>query len=387
MSIELADALGLTGVEKTPLTVADESRIELWSGAVYVFPAGWHSIVDMGPFLSLERWSVLRQMWVPTRHPSTGLIPVFYSTGSNYRVANRVHCVQNVRINNGGGGSGYSSATPPVVADGQNHRGRPPQFRCIVGGAVAFTITHGGKYDYAPTFKFDYSQQTPPIRPITISPSIDAVTGAITAIRCDSNDGGGAFGSTSGYSGAGINVATLGLSIIRHPNDTQTDDATITMSAAGAGAVTAVDCIDHGSEINGNNDFTAVITHNGGSGLNVSIMGNCYVTGFTIQDTGDYRDASNNPITSDTTNNTYLGLVVYGGIIGDEGSRPIVNAGVGTLTGGALTGVSLTAVGPFFQVRPKIACVYSGPVPPVRNAQVKAILSAGGDYFTYQKLR
>lgn len=345
-------------------TKVDEIPLCLPSGACRAVPAGWFS-VNLGPFLTLCQWSVQRQAWLPKVLQRSGIHPLLYSTGNNYRVYNLQNCA--VAVTGITPGSGYSSATPPVLTTTRT-MARKPTFRCDVGGAVAVAISSGGLYDYPPTIEWDVSQQTPPFR--TPQVVVHLTAGVITSVEYTGNDYG-----FPAYSGANLDVATLDYTIVRHPADTQTSDAVLALSAAGEGKVTNVEVTDFGSFV-GNFDFigTNSITHNGGSSFDCSIAGQFYIVGYDITSAGvNYCGGGNSGGAEG-----YPAVYLNDGILDDEISHPDPATALCIVTSGLVTAVNSNSGGGFYQYRPR-ATVVPSKTPPTTNAVLTPRLGIGND--------
>jgi hypothetical protein len=368
--------------------MARAKRIALWGGSVYLLPKGLINLYELGPFLDIQTYDPLRQIWVFPKTQMRGWVPEFFSDGMSHRVVNSIGCTIHATVVNAG--SGYSSIVPPVITPTSDPAGGPkkPLLRAIVGGGVRVTIVSGGEYDYPPVLQWDYSQQTGPIRPIQIDLAINSV-GVVTTVNYDGNDTATALGATNAdpnaCSGAGIDVSKLTYRLVRHPSDTKTVDAVLSVASHGAGKVLAADVLDMGAYVGDVDAAGAVsITHNGGTGLQVRLINNHYVTGMQIVDGGDYRDS-----TTDDPFNSGGGDYIYPPVHfaadkDDEQSRPIACTGTAVITNGAVTYVDFGGIGPGIQQRPR-AFVGSAPdIKVVRHAKLRPVLGSGGDYFSYE---
>jgi len=379
--------LGLTDGVPLANRVNRAKRIALWGGAAYMLPKGTINVYEMGPFLDIQTYDPLRQLWAFPKTQMRGFVPNFYSDGMSHRVVNSVGCTIHATVVSAG--SGYSSSTPPVITPTLSAAGgvKKPQLRAIVGGGVRVSIISGGQYDYPPVLEFDYSQQTLPIRPIQINLAIDG-TGAVTTVFYDGNDTATALGATNSdsnaCSGAGIDVSKLTYRLVRHPDDTKTTNAVLSLSTAGAGKVLAVDVLDMGAYVGDNDATNAVsITHNGGSGLQVRLINNYYVTSVQIVSGGDYRDGSNQPFNSNGGDYIYP-PVHCAADKDDEQSRPIACTGTAVITAGAVTYVDCQGIGPGLQQRPRLFVGVGPNISITAHAKLRAILGSGGDYFSYE---
>src|SRR5215471_2498197 len=112
------------------------NQIELKASEVYLVPPGaW--MITTGLYTALQQLDPVTGIW-RSIGDDTRACRYVNSDGANTRVANQTGCVVGALITNAG--SGYTSA-PTCVANAGS-----AVFSCIVGGAVAtsVTVTNGG---------------------------------------------------------------------------------------------------------------------------------------------------------------------------------------------------------------------------------------------------
>lgn len=358
-------------------------RLCLWSGGAYVLPRGFITINDMGPFLSLLRWDPERLCWSVKPRIGGEVVPPFWSDGKSWRVANTVGCLINARITNRG--TGYNPSNPPIIQPNYGFQsGRKwATLRATVGGAVSVSIVSGGKYDYPPIIDWNMSQQVPPYRAPTIAllPSTTASL-ALTTVNYAGNDSV----SPRTFSGAGLNAATLSWQIIRHPDDTQTEDAVISVAAAASGQVTDIVVTDFGDEViktqNAEAQFT--ITNNGGSGLALITYKNNYLAGATIGSGGFYYNKGTTDPYSPAGDKQSPILTFASSGTGDEYASPRNVNNVASFTNGAVSAISFGGVGPGWLRQPRAMVVTPLDADCITPASLNLEYYGGADYFSYE---
>lgn len=345
----------------------------LYSGGQIEVPAGMYAL-KLGPLLTLLRWNTERLCWMRQNTMPNGLHMALSSDGTNYRVANLTGCA--VGVSQLSPGSGYNPANPPVFSTTRNPiRGfQKPVFRTYVGGACTMVLDTPGTYHLQPSLVFDVSQQTPPFVTPQFEIGIDA-SGHIDGFYQTGNDTG--FPS---YSGAGLDVSKLTATIVPHPDDTGVVPGAAHPVAAGAGSVTQIDVIDYGGPIN-NQDWlgTASITHNGGTGLWGEIAGDLFVSGYVIENGGQYGSVDS------SVDEDYPQAIAAGGILDDEYGSPRAAYGTCVLTAGVITQINADMSGGKYQWRPRVI-VQPHKTIPTSPGIVTAVLGLGNDQYSWQRL-
>lgn len=253
--------ISLKGVATNELSLAP-------GGVQLLFPAGDY-YVRLGKYSTLQQHDPITNLWLGV---GAGQIngPVYkvLSDGVNYRVANQTGCVVGALITNAG--TGY--LTPPLVVSASGSS----LWQAFVGGAVSTTVVisnAGVNYSYPPQVVF----AAPP------SVASNGI-GGIQATGYCTLSGGKIASIVVTNQGANYPSAPT-ITFINDPREgvngvTQGYNAAAVCSLTGAGTVTGIVCIDHGSD-----GLTSVpaLTISGGGGASAAataIM--CWViTGFT----------------------------------------------------------------------------------------------------------
>jgi hypothetical protein len=256
-------------------------------GTWLVQPAGWYE-VKPGKFTAIQEYDPIAQFWRTIGAGSVGAsLERLYSDGNNYRLANQSGCVVGALLTTAG--SGYSAATPPTFSAGAGGA----LFRCIVGGAIntSVTVSNGGtNYVYPPTVLF----APPPPGGIQATGYATISAGAVTTVTVTDQ-------------GAGYTSPPV-VSFVNDPREGQNGLGTGVNAAAvttltGAGTVTGVICIDHGTPV------TSVPTLTASSGAVAATAIMCWtVTAYTISAT--------------TAGSGYVAPVLVSGYGGFPGTSP-----------------------------------------------------------------
>lgn len=217
---------------------------ECWT----ISPAGWYQI-KTGKYTIVQQQDPITGIWRSIGGGSNnGSTDYFYSDGVNYRLANQTGCTVGAYVTNGG--TGYTSA-PAVAATG----GGNPIFRAIVGGAVntSVTVTNGGNnYTYPPIVLFS----APPPGGVQATGHATISSNAVATVVVD--DQGAGYSSPPSVTF--INDPREGVNGV-----TQGANAAAVCVLTGAGTITAIVVVDHGSPLTGQ---TAVptLSFSGGAG-------------------------------------------------------------------------------------------------------------------------
>lgn len=321
-------------------------------GASELIPAG-QFLVQPGPYSFLQAKDPITGTW-RTLGTSTHGARTVLSDGQNFRLANLSGCAVGAFITNVG--SGYTSAPSVSASVGDS------EWTAIVGGAInsTVTITAGGSgYTYPPILLID----PPPAGGVQATATCTISAGAINAV-------------TVVDQGAGYTTAPR-ITVLRDPRDTTGSGAVLTVNStlAGAGAVTAILCTNHGTPV------TAVptLTISGGGGSSAAATAvMCFtVTGYTVGTAGAaYGNAQ--PILTQAV----------GGIVGGSAGS-VVNPSIGpgmftprmgiitstSTSGGALTTGGVIQDGGLFQAVPVSITSPGNGVP---TTQAVASLTVGG---------
>ncbi len=203
--------------------------IELQSGQCWQIPSGRWSIRN-GKYTTVQEYDPIVGIYRQIGAGGTaGGYDTFFSDGANYRLANQTGAPVGASVTTAG--SGYT--TPPVVTASAGGS----IWKAIIGGAVNTTVTvaNGGvNYTYPPVVLF----QAPPPGGVPASGYCTLSAGAVSTITVTDQGAGYVTPPTVTFQNdprEGVNGVTAGSGAIAV--------ATLT----GAGTVTAVICLDHGT--------------------------------------------------------------------------------------------------------------------------------------------
>ena len=225
--------------------------VSLAAGQVaLITPAGWYGI-RTGRYTTVQQYDPITQIW---RNIGGGVIAggieYFYSDGVNYRFANQHGCVVGATLTNVG--SGYTSA-PSVTTTGG------AILKAIVGGAVSqtVTVTNGGSnYTYPPLVQIS----APGAGGVQATGYAALTGGVVSSVTLVDQGAGYAAPPTITFVNdprEGLNGTTVGY------------NAAAVATLTGAGTITAILCLDHGSPIAytaGSATTIPTITISGGGG-------------------------------------------------------------------------------------------------------------------------
>ena len=223
----------------------------LKAGQVQIIPAG-RFMIKPGPYSCIQQYDQITGLWRTIGGGGNGASVEFItSDGASYRVANQNGCVVGAVITNVG--SGYTSA-PSVTTTGG------AILKAIIGGAVGQTITvtnAGTNYTYAPFVVFS----APPNGGVQATGYCTLSAGTVSTVTVVDQGAGYASAPTVSFINdprEGLNGTTVGY------------NAAATAVLTGAGTITAILCLDHGSPIAytaGSATSIPTITISGGGGL------------------------------------------------------------------------------------------------------------------------
>lgn len=244
----MANTFGAAGIYPTPRG-QPSMAFDLQAGASRLIPAGtW--MIDTGPSTCIQEFDPVQGQWISPGGDGAQGPQYVNSDGFNYRAINLSGCIVGAAVTTAG--SGYSSATPPVVSF---TNAASAAATAIVGGAVStvVTVTNGGSgYLWAPVVFLD----SPPIGAgyqATATCTISA--GAVNAVTVN-NQG-------AGYT----NVPALYF--INDPRDTVGSAATAVATLTGAGTVTQLIVTNIGTP---NTTLQPTITFSSGSAAAFPLM-------------------------------------------------------------------------------------------------------------------
>ena len=205
--------------------------LTLNAGQCWEIPSGWFE-VKTGKYTTIQEYDPITGIWRTIGGGKTdGSLDRVHSDGINYRLANQTGCAVGALLTVAG--SGYVS--PPTVTPSAGNS----LWRAIVGGAVAtaITIANGGSgYTYPPTVIFS----PPPFPGVQATGYASISGGAVTGVTVTDQGAGYTSPPTITFIGdqrEGSNNITTGI------------NASAVATLTGAGTVTAVLCIDHGTPV------------------------------------------------------------------------------------------------------------------------------------------
>jgi len=241
--------------------------LSLSAGQTYLIPSGrWMG--KTGKYTTVQEFDPIANFWRTIGGGEvSGSINRIVSDGFNYRLANQTGCAVGALITNAG--SGYTSA-PAVAASAGGSI-----WRAIVGGAVntSVTITNGGANFTYPPMLF---VSAPPSGGIQATMTCTISAGAINAVTVTNQ-------------GAGYTVPPS-ITVIPDPRENGVNGLTpgygavLTAALTGAGTITGLICIDHGTPLTS----VPTLSFTGGGGASAAataIM--CWtITSYTVGTAG-----------------------------------------------------------------------------------------------------
>ena len=290
------------------------NKVPLQAGATWLIPSGTYQVTP-GPYTQIQFRDPITNLWKSlAQTPNSSSI--IGSDGYNWRLANLTGCAVGALVTDVG--SDYTAAPTVTATAGAS------VWTAIVGGAITAAVGAGGtNYSYPPLLFV----AAPPAGGIPATLTCTLSSGAINAV-------------TAIDQGAGYNAAPKVL-VINDPRDTTGSGGAITTTIAGAGEITAVVPINHGTPLSA--VPTLSFSGGGGSDAAATVIMEFAATGFTVTTTGAvYGDEQ-----------PFL-VITGGGIVPVAGAGAIVNPGVSTglltprqanISGVSTSGGAITATG------------------------------------------
>jgi len=284
----MANTFGAQGVYPTPRGQASIA-FDLQPGAARLIPSGtW--MLDVGAYTTVQEYDPIQGQWISPGGSGSQNEAAQYinSDGFNYRAVNLCGCIVGATVTTAG--SGYTSATPPVVTFTNATNAAAT---AIVGGAVSttVTVTNGGTlYTYPPVVFFD----SPPLGAGYQATGSCALSGTTVSTVTVSNQG-------AGYT----NVPNIYF--LNDPRDTTGSGAAAVATLTGAGTVTQLLITNQG---NPNTTLQPTIAFSAGSaaafpimvrsigGLGFSTIGSGYSGNVIVQAYGNGYTGSANVLTN-----------------------------------------------------------------------------------------
>lgn len=263
---------GGQGVQPT-LRGQPTNFFSLPAGATRLIPAGtW--LITPGLYSCIQELDAVTGIWrgIGTGYGNATASDYVNSDGNNFRVANQSGCLVGAVVTTAGAGF---SAAPTVTASTGG-----AVLKAIVGGAVSATVTvtnAGTGYTYPPIVTFD----APPAGAGVPATGHAVLSGATVGSIVVDDQGAGYTTAPAVYLNndprEGLNGTTIGTG------------AAATATLTGAGTVTAVLGLDHGSAVTSLPTLTFAGTSTSGAAA-TAIM-NWAVTGYTVSATGGFYTA------------------------------------------------------------------------------------------------
>jgi hypothetical protein len=310
---------GGTGVT-TDLQGQVTNQITLQAGQVYPLPNNWFE-VRTGKYTVIQEYDpILGAFRSPGGGTTVAGMERIKGDGNNYRLANQTGCAVGALLTNGG--TGYTSA-PTVTASAGGSI-----WRAIVGGAISttVTVTNGGSgYTYPPILLI----AAPPPGGVQATGYCTLSAGAVSTVTVTDQGAGYASAPIITFQNdprEGVNGVATGV------------NASAIATLTGAGTVTSVICLDHGTPLT----TLPTLAFSGGGGASAAattIM--CWsITAYNISAT--------------TAGSGYAAPVIisaYGGFPATSPAYTNVSTQSQLMKGragqiiGALSGTALTATG------------------------------------------
>lgn len=298
------------------------NEITLPAGACYELPNNWFQI-RAGKYTTVQEYDPISGTYrVPGAGATFGGSAYVKGDGNNVRLANQTGCVVGALVTNGG--TGYTSAPAVTAASGN------AIFRAIVGGAVntSITVTNGGQnYTYPPIVLF----AAPPAGGVCATGTATLTSGAVTSVTVTDQ-------------GAGYNAPPV-ITFLNDPREgvngvTTGFNAAAVCVLTGAGTVTQIVTVDHGSPVSGGTVPVLTISGGGGTGAAATAICCLTITAYTVSST--------------TTGSGYAAPVIIQAYGGFPATSPaytnptfqsqLVRGRTATIIG-AVSGTALTATG------------------------------------------
>ena len=247
--------------------------VSLNQSQAYLVPSGWFG-VKPGKYTTLQLFDPITLMWRSVGGgPIDGMIEYGQSDGVNWRLANQTGCAVGALITNAG--SGYTSAPLVTPSAGGSI------WRAIIGGAVNTTvvITNGGtNYTYPPIVLFT----APPAGGIQATGHAVLTGSVVSSIVVDDQGAGYVSAPTIAISNDPREGAAVALPAVA---TTVGYNAAATCTLTGAGTITGLVCVDHGTGAQSSIVTLAFSGGGGASGAATAIM--CWTfNSFTVTNGG-----------------------------------------------------------------------------------------------------
>lgn len=326
----------------------------LQAGEAYLVPPGtWW--IRPGRYSTVQFYDPIAQFWRPIGGNFPDAAGTYVqSDGVNTRVVNQTGCAVGANITTAG--SAYTAAPTVTVSAGAS------LWRIIIGGAVSTTVTvsnAGTNYTYPPSVVFS----APPPGGIQATGLCTLSAGVVSTVTV-TNQG-------AGYSQA------PSIQFVNDPRETTPAATSVTQgygaaavaTLTGAGTVTGMLCIDHGTPV------TAVPTFTFSSGVAAATILMCWsILGYTVTTAGNsYAGtplitalSSNLAASANTNPETQGNLVRY--------RKADL---IGALSGNVLTGTgqAIRDGGIYWDNPANVFQMYQGPAP---TTAATLALSMGG---------
>jgi len=246
------------------------NEIALNAGSVFNMPPGTWS-VQVNPYHKVQTYDILTDQWRNMGDDSSAMRWV-QSNGVTTRIANQTGCVVACLVN--AGGTGYTSA-PTVTASAGG-----AVLQAIVGGAVSttVTVTNGGSgYTYPPLVQFNSPNLSAP--GIAATGYCTLSSGAVSSVTVVDQGAGYTSAPTITF----INDPREGLNGIAAGSG-----AAATCTLTGAGTITGVVVLDHGSALAAGAAVPTIsFTGGGGSGATATAVMCQTILGYTVTSAGN----------------------------------------------------------------------------------------------------
>ena len=300
--------------------------IELQAGQCFLMGspglggAGWFA-TKPGKYTTFQEYDPITTTWRSIgAGPSDGLMEYNYSDGQNYRLANQTGCVVGSRVT--GAGSGFTSKPTVTVSAGN------AIFLPIIGGAISTTVTisNGGtNYTYPPVVLIS----APPSPGVQATAYATLTNGAVTSITVIDQGAGYVTPPTISFINdprEGVNGVALGY------------NAAAVTTLTGAGTLTALLCIDHGSAIAPTSSLpTITISGGGGTGATAVAIMDWSITSYTLSGASGGAGYSGNVLISayggfTTSSAAYLNPTIEQNLVKGRNAQIVAS-----ISGSALT--------------------------------------------------
>lgn len=248
------------------------NQITLPAGGVFNLPTGeggWY-MYKLGLYTTFQSFDPITQVWrnVGSSGDGASMQYVYVDGTTNYRFANQTGCAVGAVITNAG--SGYTSAPTVVASAGSSI------WKAIVGGAVNTTVNItniGANYQYPPTVQFS----APPAGGIQATGHCTISAGGIASIVVDNQGAGYTQAPTVQFTNdprEGNNNVPQGYS------------ATAIATLTGAGTITGLLCLDHGTPLT--SVPTLAFSGGGGTAAAATTLMCFTITSFTVSAGGTF---------------------------------------------------------------------------------------------------